>query len=220
MSRFNQDIIITKDIILKLEYKDNENEVWVYGNICYKDGDVIPFEHAVAKTNLNRSFYYWDESNIYIVNELGKIKDISFNIDKKDFEFIKNRNDVSLWYRSNRSLTFTHDIKLSNNVILLLDRYLRGSDYCESIKVYYSKDEIISLAPVIICTPSDYEVTTYYLWDDNNVYTCYDGENNEIMISSIFDINKKKVTYNKESKEEKNMLELVNRVKYDRMIKA
>ena len=97
-----------------------------------------------------------------------------------------------------------------------------GAKYCgENYDlILNSKDEIIRLAPVIICTPSDYEVTTYYLWDDNNVYTCYDGENNEIMISSIFDINKKKVTYNKESKEEKNMLELVNRVKHDRMIKA
>ena len=198
MNKFDRTVVIKEGVSIRLQTKEVKGEIWTFGTICYEDGMTVPFKHVVTKAENFKSYYVWTNETVYIRSHLGTISNIVFDIDsrkqKKIYISPLSRKYAfgNTFKGDNRSLNYDYEIKINKEATLLIDRYWSGSDLCESASIYYSDNNVVNLKPVILCTPADYEISKYYLWDDNYIYTCFDNKNEDIKIESVYDINQRK----------------------------
>lgn len=182
MNKYERIVDIKDGVKIKLETREHKDKDWVYGTVIYDDGEMVPIGHVVAKAKDSRSYYYWTNETIYTRTDLGTISNVVFDIDKRDFKKIyisptdRRYAFGNVYKGDNRSVTYDYEVKVNDETTLLIDRYWSGSDLCDSISVFYKSDNsVVNLKPVIVCTPADYEVPEYYLWDEDYVYICFDG---------------------------------------------
>lgn len=216
MNKFERIVDIKEGVKFKLESKEVDNKVLVYGTVMYDDGINIPYKSVVAKTEGTRSYYFWTNEHIYIRSEIGTINNYVFDIDNRKVKkiYISPTDRKYAFGRvlesSSRSITYDNEYKINDEATLLVDRYWNGSDLCESASLFYNSDkQVVTLPPVINCTPADYEVPTYYLWDNEYVYICYDGVNDKVKVELYYDINNRKKHLSTIERDNEYMLSLV-----------
>ena len=219
MIKYEREIPIKQGVTFKLKTVDHGNEVWTYGKVCYCNGKQIPFKHVVTKSSNYKSYYVWTDEHIYIRSNLGTIDRIIFDIDNQKEKKIyispsqRHLTFGKIYEGNNKSINFDYEIKLNEEATLLIDRFWNGSDLCESANIFYKDKSVINLKPVIICSPADYEVPEYYVWDNDYVYICFDGVDNEVKVKSIFDVSKRKIVEEIENKSNDHMLLLLDKNK-------